>query len=323
MFLRTRWPRLAFTLIELLVVIAIIAILIGLLLPAVQKVREAASRMKCSNNLKQMGLALHNYHDTNNKFPMGQRYGVGGVGSANWRVEIFPFMELDNLYKSLNRDDVYNSAVLSSLVVPTYKCPSLALPETQPASWVTWWSNHSHMVPSYQGIMGAYPDPSGAASYSASNYGGWWCNNGMLLWNESTNFSSCTDGTSNTIIVAEQSGRVQNCSYASGDARNGYYTPWGSVTNGSAKGVSSCGTGGCGDLWGMGLTCNAYAINSQTCPAGAGFSWGGNTILNSTHSGGINVLLTDGSVRFLTSSVDFNVFQAACARNDGLASSLP
>jgi prepilin-type processing-associated H-X9-DG protein len=73
----------------------------------------------------------------------------------------------------------------------------------------------------------------------------------------------------------------------------------------------------------MGLTCNAYIINSKTAPAGAGFTWGGNTILNSFHAGGINVLLTDGSVRMVGDSVDFPVFQAACARNDGLTLPLP
>jgi prepilin-type N-terminal cleavage/methylation domain-containing protein len=319
-------PR-GFTLIELLVVIAIIAILIGLLLPAVQKVRDAAARMSCSNNLHQIGLALHNYESANQYFPYGH---VGGnVAAGNWRVTIFPYMEQDNIYKAMpdvvvtfgankiTTKDVYNSTTMRNLIVKTWKCPACPLPDFQPASWTTWWTNYSHMVPGYQGIMGAYPDPSGAASYSASNYGGWWCNNGMLLWNQQTKIADCTDGTSNTVFVAEQSAKVQNCSYASGDARNGYYSPWGGCTNGSSQGVASCGTGGCGDLWGMGLTCNAYAINSQTCPAGAGFSWGGNTIINSNHTGGINCVLVDGSVRFVPTSIDFNVWQRACARNDG------
>jgi prepilin-type N-terminal cleavage/methylation domain-containing protein/prepilin-type processing-associated H-X9-DG protein len=325
-----RFRDTGFTLIELLVVIAIIGILVGLLLPAVQKVREAANRAKCENNLKQIGLALMNFESANQKFPAG--HDGPGVDTNNWRVDIFPYMELGDLYNQLPaaatlngrpKKEVYNTSVLTNLILPTWKCPSSSLPDLQPQAWVTWWTDEFQQVPAYQGIMGAYPDPTGATNYFASNYGGWWTNNGMLLANEQTTIASCTDGTSHTIIVAEQSGQVINCSYANGDARNGYYSPWGGFT---APGtVSQCaqGTKSCTDVWGMSLTAVAYKINSSTCGSGAGFSWGGNTILNSFHTGGINVLFVDGSVHFVPDSIDFPTFQALCSKADGVVADLP
>src|SRR5262249_17982425 len=114
---------------ELLVVIAIIAVLIGLLLPAVQKVREAAARMKCMNNLKQIGLALHNYENTLGVYPPGQVHTTSGGEPATptWGIELLPYIEQVNLQSRYNRDllqtNPVNVAVLS-VIVPTYVCPS-------------------------------------------------------------------------------------------------------------------------------------------------------------------------------------------------------
>ncbi len=292
----SRERRSGFTLIELLVVIAIIAILIALLLPAVQQAREAARRTQCRNNMKQLGLALHNFEGTYKKFPTGQR--GPSVAYANWRVLIFPYLDQAPLFNQLNVDDVYNPTVLRNLVIPGLRCPSQVVPDLQPDSWVTWWTNYYHQVTSYQGIMGAYPDPAGAPNATfPSNYGGWWAGTGMLVANREVSIAECTDGTSNTIILGEQSGRVN-----SSDIRNGYYTPWGSVTN--ANRVERMTSSNTTDLWGMGLSCVAYANNSRTTAAGSNATYMGNTILNSEHVGGIHALFTDGSVRFISDSIN-------------------
>jgi len=302
--------RRAFTLIELLVVIAIIAVLIGLLLPAVQKVREAAARAKCQNNLKQIGVALHNYHSAFSTFTPGWTAG-GSTQTANWRVRLFPFMEMDTVFSQVNLTNTWSSAVLQNATFPAWACPSSALP-TNPTD--AFYNNggsgpNGQQVPAYQGIMGA-TGVTGvpAASVYASNYGGWWSDAGMLIPNQAVRVEDCTDGSSSTFVVIEQSGRVGTT-----DVRNRYYSPWGGGTQ--SRPISQIATGL--DTWGMGLTCNAYALNATTTAAGSNEVYDGSTVLNSFHTGGVNGLLSDGSTRFVANGVDFTNFQRMCVRNDG------
>lgn len=188
--------RYAFTLIELLVVIAIIAVLIGLLLPAVQKVREAASRMKCSGHMKQLGLALHNFHDTHNALPPG----LGAFGDretrpgqptnppslmyASWHTHILPFVEQENLYRRMRP----NTTGLG-LPVPIYSCPS------NPRGQFGYEGNGftNQLVTDYVGVAGQ--NLHGRIGSP---------NDGVLFARSRVRLNTITDGTSNTLMIAER-----------------------------------------------------------------------------------------------------------------------
>lgn len=305
-----------FTLIELLVVIAIIAVLVALLLPAVQQAREAARRSQCKNNLKQLGIAFHDYHGTHGCWPIGSQ-GPFWNTVPNWRAHILPFIDQQALFEQLNFNGPswagnlgvgvsVNVDALAGYKIQGYICPSSVL---DPCANLI---NNGRLIqtPMYVGIAGSFPDPAGGTVGSNSNYGGFYANNGPLPHNETKRERDITDGTTNTIILAEQSGRI-----GTSDLRAGYYGGYTGTTFGGP--ISGSNPNGA-DSWSSGLTTVRYAINSQTTAGGSDNPWDANTVINSFHTGGIHVLLSDGAVKFMSDNTDFPTVLNMCSRSDGV-----
>ncbi|MFG0261454.1 MAG: DUF1559 domain-containing protein [Novipirellula sp. JB048] len=309
-----------FTLVELLVVIAIIGVLVGLLLPAVQAAREAARRMQCSNHLKQMGIAMHNYHDTFGSFPLGSRahpFKHSISYGTNWRASLLPFMEQTTVYEKLNfetggfsgRTLDGGNEVLRDLVVPVYKCPSSVTGPFEPDRGGDTLNPRNSMMHEYVGIAGSYPDPGGRTSVCKVGLRGALCNTGLLIPNDKKAFRNATDGTSNTILIAEQSGLVQKM-----PIRANYNGGWcGVYGQETVQAVSTSVS-----YHHTGLSVIRWAINSSTYVVGSSdYPYMTNTVINSMHPGGIQVLLADGSVRFLTDSLEMETLRRLGAADDG------
>ncbi|MBN9122963.1 MAG: DUF1559 domain-containing protein [Planctomycetes bacterium] len=287
-----RHPRRGFTLIELLVVIAIIAVLIGLLLPAVQKVREAAARVKCANNLKQIGLALHNFHDTNGAFPPGYRdprpESQPGPGWG-WPVFLLPYVEQAALYGQIDPDrTVFGGGADTTAPTPqtltalaVFRCPSDPGPPTN--------ANYDgHATASYRGVGWSRPQtapgPKGLMITNITNP------NGVLYRNSRTRVADVTDGLSGTIFVAE----------AVLDDRRG---TWGGIWAGANR----------KDQYGLWISGVYWAIDEGPFRLNGPDKWA----FGSPHPGTVGAVLGDGSVRFVRDAIDPRVPADMASRAGG------
>ncbi|MFO0889518.1 MAG: DUF1559 domain-containing protein [Isosphaeraceae bacterium] len=324
--------RTGFTLIELLVVIAIIAVLISLLLPAVQAAREAARRSQCTNNLKQIGLAMHNYHGRAGSFPSGNMAADDGTWAGTWygwQIFILPELEQANLYNSLNVSFPsafpQNTTVLVSLV-GTYICPTDpiggALRVTP--SLDGYGSPPSQAAPTCylsnvgDARTGTAFDVNSADTMTPANWPGWPlpitlgckgtfrgmfgdCSNGKAI-----RLAEVTDGTSNTLLVGEGSPN-QNAYLAWASATATFATsiiPINWQTNLKDDQVDTDGT-----------VCNitVYGMQAPHCYYNIAYIAG----YKSYHSGGVNFAMTDGTVRFIKQSVATSVLSGLSTRGAG------
>jgi prepilin-type N-terminal cleavage/methylation domain-containing protein/prepilin-type processing-associated H-X9-DG protein len=336
--------RRGFTLIELLVVIAIIAVLIALLLPAVQAAREAARRAQCVNNLKQIGIAMHNYHSALSSLPPGGMSIVDGT----WQLFILPFLELNNLYNAYNQFGTYEipgsggvkntdgdlryggvcqltvtSSRISTLTCPTDTINDQGYPSaiaSMPVSFHNYVVNFGSF--GYYQQLSTAPNGYGGTTFSAPYPPGNW--NGAPFSDAEASyyparlvvytFASITDGLSNTLMNSEC---IQGHPYNGNNDLRGF-TWWGEAATFSGwLGPNSPlpdveeSTGYCPAIY------PAMAPLNPPCTAPYTTTQGVVYAARSRHPGGVNTLFCDGSVRFVKNSINLATWQALCSSQGG------
>jgi prepilin-type N-terminal cleavage/methylation domain-containing protein/prepilin-type processing-associated H-X9-DG protein len=336
--------RSGFTLIELLVVIAIIAILIGLLLPAVQKVRDAAARMQCQNNLKQIGLGLHNYESTHQEFPRGtlrQPFTGNGQGVC-WSYYLLPFIEQENAFRLVthnlesanwasgngsilgnpNGTPTERNIFVTNQIIPTYRCPASTAPQRIWDASTDWWYVHDRVPVNYlancSGRLISDAPAEGGTQNSAQWYAFWSSLDGMFMIDNPQRMSSVTDGLSNTVFVGEAEPAPIGTAIPMGQRedplnRHPIYCQkdhWhtggddGDVSRDLSEYLGSTGVG--------------INLGIPNPPPIGGPAWDAYEIgYSSRHTGGINVLFGDGSVRFINQNINAATWSALGTRAGG------
>jgi prepilin-type N-terminal cleavage/methylation domain-containing protein/prepilin-type processing-associated H-X9-DG protein len=303
-------PRRAFTLIELLVVIAIIGVLVSLLLPAVQAAREAARRSQCSNNLKQIGLAFHGYHDAFNKLPASAESSAGGQ-AGGWGIRISPYLEQQTLYDAYNFNWAFHTAVNQTVirtVVNTYVCPSSPRSANPTNGIVNMTSGKSFADPNLYGASSDY--------FTARSYIDLWNvptlieHIGAIDQKKYTPFSAVLDGLSNTLLAYECAGKPD------------YYVRRGLVSSFAAANPQpkSQSNGYSHGVWAGFMNMRIVSFT------GGEYEYDGPCVINchngwnavySFHPGGVNTVACDGSVRYLKESMAKSAIKAYVSRAEG------